>query len=277
MSYNYTSPGWTNGGLPAINATNLNAMSNLLAAMGSAFDNGGDPANLWGGSGAYNTSSTLSGAAGVLPVTSFSYNLGCASGCTSATIPPGTINGQTITIKNYALQTVTIFFSSANLGVYAGSNFYLYAPSDYVTFSWDSTMGKWYVISTNGPILSSIQTGGVTTSAVGIWTAIGAGLSLGTIIPGMYDFDLDLGIGTITSSHVAISIGSGTTPISNPKYLSVGTSVTGVLGPINASVHGYLVVSGAIIQGLYQSDSTYNAIAYSSTIAIGKITARRIA
>jgi hypothetical protein len=52
MPYSYTNPGWVNGNIPAINATNLNNISNLLAGLGAAFDNGGDPAYLFGGSAA---------------------------------------------------------------------------------------------------------------------------------------------------------------------------------------------------------------------------------
>jgi hypothetical protein len=36
---NYTNPGWTNGTTPALNQTNLNNISNALAALGGAFDN----------------------------------------------------------------------------------------------------------------------------------------------------------------------------------------------------------------------------------------------
>jgi hypothetical protein len=55
MAYNYTNPGWNNSNPPALNATNLNNISTLLAALGAAFDNGGDPAYIYGGSASLGT------------------------------------------------------------------------------------------------------------------------------------------------------------------------------------------------------------------------------
>ena len=97
MAYNYTNPGWNNLNPPALNATNLNNISTLLAALGAAFDNGGDPSYLLGNSGFSSWQTAVanlgqrgivstSGAVGTLTVTcDTDYILTAAAACASYT------------------------------------------------------------------------------------------------------------------------------------------------------------------------------------------------
>ena len=285
MPYSYTNPGWNNSNPPAINAVNLNAISNLLAALGAAYDNGGDPAYILGNAGASSWQTAVanlgqrgivstSGTLGVLSVTcDTDYILTAAS---TATLPASPVIGQRLTFKAKTTATSTISANAGQtIGTTSSTSFALYAQEDYVTLEWDGT-SIWYVVATNGPIQSSSQTASMTFSVTGSWTAIGVGLSLGTINPGIYDIELDLTIGNVSGVLASVAIGNGLTSISNIP----GVNINGLYGPVASPVHcsakGIVLTSPSIIQGIYYVVIGGQIVQYVANTTIGKITSRRI-
>lgn len=212
---------------------------------------------------------TTSGTLGALTVlTDFEYFLSAAS---TATLPASPTLGQRLTFKNKGNFTSTISANGGQtIGTTTSTSFVLYAQEDYVTLEWDGT-SVWYVVATNGPMLLSNQTAATTGAAAG-WTAIGNGLSLGTLQPGVYDVEFDC-ICTNTSTIVGIAIGIGTTPSS----VLTGSTTTG--GTLNAPVHCgarcTLNVS-SIIQGIYNGGNGSTSIQYTASYWVGRISAKRI-
>jgi hypothetical protein len=179
--------------------------------------------------------------------------------------------GTRLTFKNksptYAL-TVTANVSD-RIGSYAGgggNSFVLYAEEDYVVLETDGQV--WNVVATNGPVQRSIQSSTKTT-AVTSWAAIGNGFSLGTLPPGVYDFELEA-VGYSVGYSVGVAIGNNLTPIScEAAILAPGTR-----NAVFRAIKGYVLASASIIQGIYYSDSGSSQIGFGSNG--GSITARRI-
>jgi hypothetical protein len=273
MAYNYTNPGWINNNLPALNATNLNAMSNLLAGIGAAYDAGGNAPII---AGSTRNIITTSGNLGVLTVINDTdYYL---TGTTTVTLPSAPIAGQRILFCNKVTASTTILGNS-NQGiglVYGSSSFTLYFNGDYVNLEWDGIDG-WMIISTNGPVITSYQTAQVLTTTQGSWTAIGSGLSLGALPIGIYDIDMNIcfqQMNTILPS--AFCIGINTTPINRPSTVAGAASTE---FSIYSSTKGYVLATSSIIQGLYLTDDYQGRIQwrpYSGVYSCGVISARRI-
>jgi hypothetical protein len=278
MAYNYTNPGWNNLNPPALNATNLNNISTLLAALGAAFDNGGDPSYLLGNSGSSSWQTAVanlgqrgivstSGAIGTLTVTcDTDYILTAAS---TVTLPASPIIGQKLTFKNKTTATTTISANAGQtIGTTTSTSFVLYAQEDYVTFEWDGT-SIWYVVATNGPVLSSLQNAQASVAVTTAWTAVGNGLTLGTLSAGIYDFNINAAMQS--ASSISLALGNATTPISNRGYTQNGSCSS-----VSCTAYGISITSPSTIQAIYYLTSGTGAIIYNSTYAIGQIIARRI-
>ena len=280
MAYSYTNPGWNNLNPPPFNAVNLNNISTLLAALGSAFDNGGDPAYIYGTASPLGTSwatalinlgqrgiVSTSGTIGALTVTcDTDYILTAAS---TVTLPASPIIGQRLTFKAKTTATSTITANAAQtIGTTTSTSFVLYAQEDYVTLEWDGT-SIWYVVATNGPILSSNQNGATSCNSISTWTAIGNGLSLSIIQPGIYDIDIDCTLGA--AGYLGVAIGNSITPIS-----SISCVADDAGSPGHSSVKAYILSTAALIQGIYYSTAAGGASFLYQTYSIGRITARRI-
>jgi hypothetical protein len=258
MSLAYTEVGWTDNSVPALDAANLNIMDNQIAALSG-------------------TLQVTSGALGALAVVvDTTYILTAAS---TATLPTNAVavSGQKITFKAKTNATSTISAAAGQtIGTTSSTSFILYAQEDYVTLQYDGT-SIWYVMATNGPVLSSAQTAQTSCNSAGTWTAIGNGLTLGTLAPGIYDLDMSLSIQVPPYGYLYISIGNSTTPISSISYASISTGSLLLISSISVFTRGYILGASATIQGIYYSTSTNQYIAYGSPGSIGKITARRIA
>ena len=191
---------------------------------------------------------------------------------TTVTLPTNCEPGTCLTFKAKTTATSTI---SATIGTTGSTSFVLYAQEDYVTLEWDGA-SIWYVVVTNGPVQQSNQTAQTTLNNSSAWTAIGNGLSLGTLAPGIYDLEIDCTIGGVTASeNISIALGNGTTPISpivNAQFSSGSLAVV----PAHVGVKGYVLAASATIQGIYYSSSASQAIEYNATTMVGRISARRI-
>ena len=259
MSLPYTEVGWTDNSVPALDAANLNVMDNQIAALSAGY--GQQSVNI------------TAGALGALAVTAnTTYILTAAS---TATLPTNAVAqaGQIITFKNKGNFTTTISSAAAQtIGTTTSTSFALYAQEDYVSLQYDGA-AIWYVIATNGPVLSSAQPAQTLCNASSAWTGIGNGLTLGTLAPGVYDLDM----GLTTYGGLYIAIGNSTTPISNVTYDYI-TSTSILSSPISVYTHGYILGASATIQGIYYSVGSNNSIVYTASPGpIGKISARRIA
>jgi hypothetical protein len=219
---------------------------------------------------------STSGSLGALTVTTdTTYILTATS---SATLPTNSVAtaGQRLTFKNKGNFTTTITAAASQyIGSYssaASNSFYLYAQEDYVTLEFDGT-SIWYVVATNGPVITNPQTAQTTCNGSSAWTAIGNGLALSSLAPGIYDFEitLDSYVGG-SGATISIAIGNATTPISAVVY-DMALSVD---QPIHISVRGYVLTSTTTINGIYYSTNAANTIFYNATTGIGKIIGRRI-
>ena len=275
MAYNYQNPGWANGGPPPLNATNLNAISTTLQAIGTSFDNGGDPAYLWGGYAVYNNFVSISGAAGA--ITSLSQNnMYVFTAASTIMMPSSPYAAQIFTFKNKGNFTSTISANSGQtIGTTSSTSFSLYAQEDYVTLEWDGT-SIWYVVATNGPVISSDQNSSATGLVGSSWTSPGIGLSL-SIPVGVWDFTLECTIITQNGGQLSIAIGNGTTPISGK--VATGFSTVYTATAVSVSVKGYAITSLSTISLIYYSSGAGgNQIIYQSAGVpiVGRISARRI-
>ena len=263
MSLPYTEVGWTDNSVPALDAANLNVMDNQIAALSAGY--GQQSVNI------------TAGALGALAVTgSTTYILTAAS---TATLPTNAVAqaGQIITFKNKGNFTTVISSAAAQtIGTTTSTYFALFDQEDYVSLQYDGA-AIWYVIATNGPVLSSAQTGVTNCNGTGTWTAIGSGLTLGTLAPGIYDLDMSLTIQNPPSVYLYISIGNSTTPISNVGFAVLPSGSVILVSGISVFTHGYILGASATIQGIYYSANANQYIAYGTPGPIGKITARRIA
>jgi hypothetical protein len=200
----------------------------------------------------------------------------------SLTLPKYPENGAVYTIKNKSSATVTINANttgiSQTVGTTTSTAFLLYAAEDYVTLRYSLSDTTWYVVATNGPVVSANQSGSGNLSTAGAWTAFGNGLTLGTLTPGVYDLELCANILTGPSGNVlAVTIGNATTPIASRE--GIVNNLSSVLPVVlHATIKNYVLSASATIQALYYAAS--NAIpsisVYNATYQIGAITARRI-
>lgn len=208
-----------------------------------------------------------SGTLGALSVSGDTdYILTAAS---TATLPLVAPLGCRLTFKAKTNATSTF---SGPIGTTSSTSFSIYAQEDYVTFEWDGSI--WYVVATNGPLLTSLQTASAIFSVGGSWTALGNGFSLGSLAPGVYDLELECTVQNASSTIVSIAIGNGTTPISEIGYFQPPSSS---MGPMKISLKGYVLTASAVIQGLYNSSSASGSAYYSGGASVGRITARRVA
>jgi hypothetical protein len=194
----------------------------------------------------------------------------------TATLPASPDHaGLRFTFKAKTAATSTISANSGQtIGTTSSTSFVLYAQEDYVTLEWDGT-SIWYVVATNGPVQSSNQTATGTFASTGSWLAIGNGLTLGTLAPGVYDIFMECSPLTNASiQNISVALGKETTPISaiegvyNP---SSGTEATA-----HVEVRGYVLTASATIQGIGITSNTGCTIYYNATYGIGKIVVRRI-
>ena len=200
------------------------------------------------------------------------------TGASTVTLPASpSIGGVRFTFKskgNY--HSVISANSGQTIGTTSSTSFILGANTspqngqeDYVTLEWDGT-SIWYVVATNGPIQYSPQTGTTYTNSAGVWTAIGNGLALANIPPGVYDFELSANVSMVGANSTGIVIAQGTSPISE----SSGVSNSGAT--VKVTLKGYVLTSLSTIQGMYYSTTTTGQIAPVSPNLVGMITARRI-
>jgi hypothetical protein len=198
-----------------------------------------------------------------------------ATAAATATLPSlaSVIPGTRFTFKNkntlYAFTAACT--GSDTIGTTGSTSFILYSRDDYVTLESDGV--NWEVVASSGPVFSSTQTAAVSVSVSSAWAAIGSGLSLGTLPPGIYDFEIDASIYTDSNIlyPIAIGIGNGATLISGSvSHNSIGGC------PAHISIKGYKLLSAAVIQGLYYGTSGHGIIMYDSTYVCGVIQARRI-
>lgn len=208
-----------------------------------------------------------SGALGTLTTLGGTYLLSAA---TTVTLPASPRLHATFTFKNRGAFTTTI---SANAGQTIGSttsaSFSLYATEDYVTLRWDGA-AIWEVVATNGPVLTSLQTGANNFPTTGAWTAIANGLVLASLAPGVYDLELSCVLG-VGATNIAVCIGNGTTPISEILGSTASTTT------VKITLRNYVLGAAATIQGLYYAVASVGNINFGSTWAVGRITARRVA
>jgi hypothetical protein len=206
-----------------------------------------------------------------------------ASGVITLKLPQasGCQAGTRITVKKKSTDanTVTVQKSdtgSDTIGTTSSTSFLLYAQEDYVTLECDGS-SIWYVVATNGPVQKSDQTAATTCGTAGAWTAIGNGLTLGTLPPGIYDIEMDCVIGAGGSNFVSVAIGNNTTPISS--IVRNGSNATTIYEAAHVHIKGYVLSSSATIQGIYGASGTLGEIGYGTgfgNYAIGRIDARRI-
>ena len=118
---------------------------------------------------ASNTSiiNSASGALGTATQATDSFYEFTATG--SLTLPKYPENGCVYTIKNKSSATVTINANvsgvSQTIGTTTSTAFLLYAQEDYVVLRYSLADTTWYVVATNGPVLSSPQTSSPSTAA----------------------------------------------------------------------------------------------------------------
>jgi hypothetical protein len=214
---------------------------------------------------------STSGALGVIaPTVDTTYIFTAAS---TTTLPASPISGQQLTFKAKTTATSTISANSGQtIGTTTSTSFVLYAQEDYVTLEWDGT-SIWYVVATNGPVQSSSQTGATYFGVQTTWTALGNGLTLGSVSPGIYDLEMDVNVNPGGYAAQGIAIGNGTTPVSNAAGTAINTGPVG----IHVALKGYVLSASATIQGLYYAFSSPSGTAiYASPYYVGRITARRI-
>lgn len=232
--------------------------------------------NIWHIVGS-NTSviNSASGALGTAMQVTDSFYEFTATG--SLTLPKYPENGCVYTIKNKSSATVTVNANttgiSQTIGMTTSTAFLLYAQEDYVVLRYSLADTTWYVVATNGPVLASDQTAQTAQSGTGAWIAIGHGLSLGTLDPGVYNFEIDCALyTTAVGGQMALGIGKVTTLISSSVRMSIPSGSTGV----HVCVKNYVLTASAVIQGIYYAVGSSGAVIYGSPEYVGRITAQRV-
>ena len=180
--------------------------------------------------------------------------------------------------KKVAANTVTINRSGSPdvIGTTTSTAFILYGQEDYVTFECDPTNSIWYIVATNGPILSSSQTASTTTSnTTPTWVAVGNGLALTNLAPGVYDIEAIASLTMATNAgYVTLGLTNVLSPISNciqSTYIANSYTV-----PIYVAIKNYVLSTTATINLSYYGTSAGSSIPYVATYQAGKIQARRI-
>jgi hypothetical protein len=218
---------------------------------------------------------TTSGALGALTdKLDKTYYLSAAS---TATLPTNLVAviGQRLTFKNKGLFTTTISAAvGQTIGTTSSTSFSLYAQEDYVTLEYDGT-SVWYVVATNGPVVSVNQTSQPVTGT-DAWTAMGGGLTLGSVPPGVYDFELDCTLLSKSSAVLAIAIGNNVTPITAEVAGQMSTGFVDVFMPAHVGVKGYVLLTAATIQAIYRSQHVASYIDMRAGYTYGNIRRRRI-
>lgn len=192
--------------------------------------------------------------------------------CSSIILPASPIAGQKITFKNKGNYTNTITANTGQtIGTTTSTSFVLYAQEDYVTLEYDG-ISIWYVIATNGPILSANQSASLgSLNGTGAWTAVGNGLVL-ALGPGVYDIEWAI-YSAGGGGFAGAAIGNALTPIGPGMNFAGGSLVNSSL----ISVKGYVLTAAANIQALYISSGISGSIQIGGTTATTpKISARRI-
>ena len=233
------------------------------------------------------TCTTTSGTLGALTVTTdYEYFL---SGATTATLPAnGTaVIGQKITFKAKTNATSTISAAAGQtIGTTSSTSFVLYAQEDYVTLEYDGT-SVWYVVATNGPVLRVNQQQAFTmNTTANVWAPIAnayvisgvAGMTLGTLAPGVYDFEMHMVAGAIQSTSVFFGIGDGVGILRDDATTGIGSngSTNITLSECYVSVNRYTLLTATTIQGWYNSTNTSQTVYLLSGKSMGYMTARRI-
>jgi len=222
--------------------------------------------------------STIISSSGVISVTATSDTTYILTAASTVTLPASPAAGQRLTFKAKTNATSTISANAGQtIGTVGAASFPLYAQDDYVTLEYDGT-SIWYVIGTNGPLISSSQTGGLTCNNSAAWTAIlnGFALNSGSNMPiGIYDLEMDL-LSTYGAANALLgfSIGVGTTPVSPYSGALYGSSPGSFAAHV--AVKGYALTIAGVIQGLYYSNNVANLVVYNANYSIGRISARRI-
>ena len=196
---------------------------------------------------------------------------------TASTVLPGT--KYTFKKKNTdTIYTVTIAAAvSDKIGYTNSTSFILYAQDDYVTLECDAALGYWNVIATNGPILSISQSAPTTTSISSAWTAVGNGLVLLNLAPGLYDIEAMASLTMAAAGSVALALTNSltpSTPISNCVQSTYGSSTSTV--PFYVTIKNYSLLATATINLSYYGTSAGSSIPYIFTYQVGKIVARRV-
>ena len=184
--------------------------------------------------------------------------------------------------KKVAANTVTINRSGSPdvIGTTTSTAFILYGQEDYVTFECDPTNSIWYIVATNGPILSSLQTTpGFTTTLTGLWVAVANGMTL-SLNQGIYDIEAFIAVTTAAASssiYVALTnLTAPQLPISNP----IGTLTTGSVAltyPVYTSIKNYVIgTASSTINLSYLCNTAACYIPFTTGQQVGKIVARRV-
>ena len=201
----------------------------------------------------------------------------------SLTLPKYPENDCVYTIKNKSSATITINANttgvSQTIGTTTSTAFLLYAQEDYVVLHYSLADTTWYVVATNGPVLSSDQTTSFSYSGTNVWAANGVGLAL-ALQPGKYDIELHASVKLVESAvevFSGVAIGNGTTPISSMGGQRSDSASEWSVCPVSLSAIGYVLTAAATIQGIFycEEPGLFTWLCHSSCI-VGKITARRI-
>jgi hypothetical protein len=200
------------------------------------------------------------------------------TGASTVTLPAKPFPGQRMTFKaNTAATSVISANSGQTIGTTSSTSFSLYAQEDYVTLEWDGT-GIWYVVATNGPIYKVIQTTSASLFLPGGWRILGDP-SLGTLQPGVYNFELDLTVALMANSdsEIAFAIGNGTTPMVQRSCLASIVSGDSWY-PLHLAERNYKLSSASVIRTLFfpNKEGLVGEVMFDSTRIVGQITAQRI-
>ena len=192
------------------------------------------------------------------------------------TVLPGT----KYTFKKKNTDTYTVIIATAvsdKIGYTTSTSFILYAQDDYVTLECDAALGFWNVVATNGPILSIPQSAATTTSATSTWTAVGNGLALSSLAPGLYDIEAMASLTMAAAGSIALALTNSLAslvPISNCVQSTYSASAYTV--PFYVAIKNYSLLATATINLSYYGTSATSSIAFVATYQVGKIVARRV-
>jgi len=227
---------------------------------------------------------SLSGKRTVVGINSGSYVINSSPDCeffinsaSAITLPAHPFTGQRLTFKNDGAYTAVISANSGQtIGVMGSASFSLYAADDYVTLEFGGT--NWFVVATNGPVVTLNQSGDVTTTNLVGWVVVGNGTTIASLALGIYDIEADSTVyaaaqGPNLALALGILIAGVTTLVSNSR--TEGQMNAGGYYPIHLGVKGYQLSVAGTIELLYDSSNTSNKIIGSGN-DFSQITIRRI-